>query len=181
MERRLRVSELALRLAALGFAVTASALVGGDSQVRTFFSMEKKAKFTDMKTLLFLVAANGIAAGYNLLQVVRCFVGMMKGSVLFGKGLALVVFSCDQVMAYMALAAMAAAVQSGVIVMFGQPEFQWMKICNLYRRFCMQAGEGLACAFVACLAMIIISCISAFNFFRLYGISRGFKNSNGSW
>lgn len=43
------------------------------------------------------MAANGISAGYNLLQLVRCFVGMMKGSVLFGKGFAFVVFSCDQV------------------------------------------------------------------------------------
>ncbi|XP_028551472.1 CASP-like protein 2U2 [Dendrobium catenatum] len=96
MERRLRVSELAIRLAAFGFAVTASALVGSDREVRMFFSLEKRAKFTDMKVFVFLVAANGILAGYNLLQLVRCFVGIMKGGVLFGKGFAFVVFSCDQ-------------------------------------------------------------------------------------
>ncbi|XP_020689566.1 CASP-like protein 2B1 [Dendrobium catenatum] len=181
MERRLRVSELAIRLAAFGFAVTASALVGSDREVMMFFSLEKRAKFTDMKVLVFLVAANGILAGYNLLQLVRCFVGIMKGGVLFGKGFAFVVFSCDQILAYVTLSAIAAAAQSAVLGLFGQPELQWIKICNLYSRFCTQAGEGVACAFIACLAMIIISCISAFNFFRLYGSNKGCKNSYGSW
>ncbi|KAH0449683.1 hypothetical protein IEQ34_020375 [Dendrobium chrysotoxum] len=181
MERWLRVSELAMRLAALGFAVTASALVGSDRQVRMFFSLEKRAKFTDLKVLVFLVAANGISAGYNLLQLVRCFVGMMKGGVSFGKGFAFVVFSCDQIMAYVTLSAMAAAAQAAVLALLGQPELQWMKICDLYSRFCIQAGEGIACAFIACSVMIIISCISAFNFFRLYGSNKGCKNSHGSW
>ena len=45
----------------------------------------------------FLVIANGIAAGYSLIQGLRCAVSMIKGSVLFDKALALVIFSCDQV------------------------------------------------------------------------------------
>ncbi|KAI0493142.1 hypothetical protein KFK09_027418 [Dendrobium nobile] len=179
MERKLRVGELAMRLAAFGFAVTASALVGSDREVRMFFSLEKRAKFTNLKVLVFLVAANGISAGYNLLQLVRCFVGMMKGSVLFGKGFAFVVFSCDQIISYVALSAMAAAAQAAFLALFGQPELQWMKICNLYSSFCRRAGEGIACAIIACLFMIIISCISAYNFFRLYGSNKGRKNSHG--
>jgi len=44
------------------------------------------------------VVANGIAAAYSLVQGVRCVVGMVKGSVLFSKPLAWVIFSGDQVL-----------------------------------------------------------------------------------
>ncbi|KAI0516443.1 hypothetical protein KFK09_009118 [Dendrobium nobile] len=181
LERKLRVGEMVLRLAVLGLGVTAVALVGSASQVRTFFSLEKKAKFTDMKVLVFLVVANGVAAGYSLLQGMFCVVRMVKGGVVSSKGLAWVIFACDQVMAYVTLSASAAAVQSAVLGQFGQPELEWMKTCNLYRKFCTQVGEGLVSAFIASLIMILLSCFSAFNLFRLYGSRKARQTSNGSW
>lgn len=45
----------------------------------------------------FLVVANGIAAVYSLLQLLRCVMGSMKGSVLLNKPLAWAIFSGDQV------------------------------------------------------------------------------------
>ncbi|XP_020574669.1 CASP-like protein 2B2 isoform X3 [Phalaenopsis equestris] len=181
LERKLRVGELVLRLAVSGLGVAAAALVGSDSQVKRFFSLEKKARFTDMKVLVFLVVANGAAAGYSLLQGICCVVRMMKGSVVYSKGLAWVIFACDQVMAYVTLSAAAAALQSAVLGQYGQPELQWMKICNFYRKYCTQGGEGLLCAFIASLVLIILSCFSAFNLFRLYGSKKQLRQtSNGS-
>ncbi|PKA58200.1 CASP-like protein [Apostasia shenzhenica] len=176
-ERRLRAGELALRIAVLGLGLTAAALVGSDSQVRRIFSLEKRARFTDMKVLVFVVVANGVAAGYSLLQALRCVVGAMRGYVVLNKVLAWIIFSCDQVMAYVLLSAMAAAAQASVLGQFGQPELQWIKTCELYKKFCKQVGEGLGSAFVGSMAMIMVTCISAFNLFRLYGS----KNSNGGW
>lgn len=83
-----------------------------------------------------------------------------------------------QVMAYVTVAAVAAAVQSAVFAKAGQPELQWMKVCNMYGKFCNQVGEGIACAFVVSLSMVLLSCISAFSLFRLYG---GNKNKNAGW
>ncbi|KAL0921725.1 hypothetical protein M5K25_008826 [Dendrobium thyrsiflorum] len=139
LERKLRVGEMVLRLVVLGLGVTAVALLVSASQVRTFFSLEKKARFSDMKVLVFLVVANGVAAGHSLLQGIYCVVRMMKGSVVSSKGLAWVIFSCDQVMAYVTLSASAAAVQTAVLGNFGQSELEWMKTCNLFRKFCTQA------------------------------------------
>ncbi|KAH0464070.1 hypothetical protein IEQ34_006856 [Dendrobium chrysotoxum] len=96
LERKLRVGEMVLRLVVLGLGVTAVTLVGSASQVRRFFSLEKKARFTDMKVLVFLVVADGVAAGYSLFQGIYCVVRMMKGSVVSSKGLAWVIFACDQ-------------------------------------------------------------------------------------
>ncbi|GAB2224736.1 hypothetical protein Drorol1_Dr00005506 [Drosera rotundifolia] len=169
VDRRVRLTELVFRILICVLGVLAAALVGSDSQVRVFFSIEKKAKFTDMKSMVFLVAANGIVATYSLNQVLRCVVGMIRGSVLFSKSLAWIIFSGDQAVAYLSLSALAAALQSSIYGKQGQEEFQWIKICNMYGKFCNQAGEGVASAVVVTLSMAIVSSISAYSLFRLYG------------
>ncbi|KAJ8437613.1 hypothetical protein Cgig2_005364 [Carnegiea gigantea] len=177
VEWRVKIAELVLRVLVLGLGVAAAALIGANSEVKVIFSITKKAKFTDMKSLVFLVVVNGIVATYSLVQVVRCAVGIFRGSVLFSKPLAWLIFSGDQVMAYLTLAAVAAALQSSVIGKFGQPELQWMKICDLYKKFCTQAGEGVASALLVSLCTVILSWISAYSLFRLYGGRKGKADS----
>ncbi|GMY36678.1 CASP-like protein 2B1 [Fagus crenata] len=179
VDKRVRVAELVLRCVICVLGVLTAVLVGTDSQVKQIFSIQKKARFTDMKALVFLVLANGIAAAYSLLQVLRCVVSMVRGHVLFNKPLAWAIFSGDQVMAYVTVAAVAAAAQSSVIAKLGQPDLQWMQICNMYGKFCNQVGEGLASALFVSLSMVVISCMSAFGLFRLYGGNKG--KSSASW
>ncbi|KAK7387684.1 hypothetical protein VNO78_22474 [Psophocarpus tetragonolobus] len=178
LDSRVRISELVLRGVSLGLGVVAIVLVVTDSQVKEFFSFEKKAKFTDMKALVFLVVANGLTVGCSFIQGLRCVVTMVRGNVLFSKPLAWLIFSADQVVAYVTVAAVAAALESGVLGRTGQPELQWMKVCNMYGKFCNQMGEGIASAFVVSLSMVLLSCISAFTLFRLYGTN---KNKYSTW
>ncbi|KAL4293905.1 hypothetical protein AHAS_Ahas18G0174800 [Arachis hypogaea] len=84
------------RFMILGLGVVAAVLIGTDSQVKVVFSFEKEAKFTDVKALVFLVVANGLAAGYSLIQELRCVVSLVRGSVLFNKPLAWAIFYADQ-------------------------------------------------------------------------------------
>ncbi|XP_044495918.1 CASP-like protein 2B1 [Mangifera indica] len=176
VDRRIRLVELILRCVICGLGVLAAVLVGTDSQVKEILSIRKTARFTDMKALVFLVIANGIAATYSLLQGVRCVLGMVKGSLLFNKPLAWAIFSGDQLMAYLTVAAVAAAAQSAAFAKMGQPELQWMKLCDMYGKFCNQVGEGIASAVLVSLSMVVLSCMSAFSLFRLYG---GSKSRNG--
>ncbi|KAF9679405.1 hypothetical protein SADUNF_Sadunf06G0011800 [Salix dunnii] len=162
IDRRVRLAELVLRFVICGLGVLAVVLVATDTQVKEIFSIRKKARFTDMKALVFLVVANGIAAAYSLIQGVRCVVGMVKGSVLFSKPIA-------WMMAYLTLSAVAAAAQSAAFAKLGQTDLQWMKICNMYGKFCNQVGEGIASAVLVSASMVVLSCISAFSLFRLYG------------
>ncbi|KAL2904438.1 CASP-like protein 2B2 [Bienertia sinuspersici] len=60
-----------------------AALIRFDSEVKVIFSITKKAKFNDMKSLVFLLRVNGIVSSYSLVQAVRCIVGMIRGSILF--------------------------------------------------------------------------------------------------
>ncbi|KAJ4975492.1 hypothetical protein NE237_000598 [Protea cynaroides] len=183
-DRRIRVAELVLRCVICGLGVLAAALLASDTQVREIFSIRKKARFTDMKALVFLVIANGMAAAYSFIQGLRCAVSMIRGNFLFNRTLAWAIFSGDQVMAYVTVAAVAAAAQSGVLGESGQTELQWMKTCNMYQKFCNQVGEGVVSAAVVSLSMVMLSFISAFNLFRLFGDSSNKVKNNtcsGCW
>ncbi|OEL14577.1 CASP-like protein 2U2 [Dichanthelium oligosanthes] len=194
VERRVRAAELFLRCAACGLAVLAAALLGSDRQTRVFFSVQKEARYTDMQSLAFLVIANGMAACYSLLQGARCLVSILTGGVLISRPMAWAIFSCDQasvyttllsvnkhgvpcvqVMAYFTISAVAVAMEAAMIGKYGNTQFQWMKTCHLYKRFCAQAGGAVACAVAASLNMVGISLVSAFNLFRLYGSGKGRK------
>ncbi|GKV52392.1 hypothetical protein SLEP1_g58978 [Rubroshorea leprosula] len=177
VDRRVKLAELVLRCLICGLGVLAAVLVGTDSQVKEIFLIRKKARFTEMKALVFLVLANGIAAAYSLVQVVRCVVGLVRGNVLFSRPLAWAIFSGDQAIAYLTVAAVAAAAQSAVFAKEGQPELQWMKICTMYGKFCNQVGEGVASALLVSVGMVFLSCISAFSLFRLYGGNKGKNNA----
>ncbi|EXB29526.1 hypothetical protein L484_010584 [Morus notabilis] len=179
VDRRVRMAELVLRCLISVLGIVACVLVATDTQVKEIFSIQKKAKFTDMKALVFLATANGIVAAYSLVQALRCVVSMVRGNVIFSKPLAWVIFSGDQVMAYVTVAAVGAAAQAAVFAKLGQAELQWMKICNMYDKFCNQVGEGIASALLVSLSTVVISGISAFNLFRLYGGNKA--KSSARW
>ncbi|KAG6510877.1 hypothetical protein ZIOFF_028922 [Zingiber officinale] len=174
--RAMKAAELFLRCAITLFGVLTAALIGSNTQTRDFFSQEKKAEFTDMKALVFLVATSGAVAGYSLIHGVRCAWSMVV------KGSAVLNF-VNRAVAYLTLAAVSAAVQGSALGKFGQPELQWMKICDLYAKFCKRGEEGLVCAVLVCLCVVTVSSISAFNLFRLYGEeAKGSKSGRtASW
>ncbi|CAN0890832.1 CASP-like protein 2B2 [Linum grandiflorum] len=181
IDRRVRVSELVLRCLTCVLGLVCIVLVVTDTQVKEFFSIQKKASYTDVKAMVFLVIANGIAAAYSFVQVVRCVVSMVRGEVLFNKPLAWIIFSGDQAMAYLTVAALAATIQSSVFAETGQAELQWMKTCDMYAKFCNRAGEGVGSAVLACLSMVLVSCISAFGLFRLYNSNNKAGKSEARW
>lgn len=75
----------------------------------------------------------------------------------------------EQAMAYMSVAAIAASAESGLIGIRGEEKLQWMKVCNMFGKFCNRAAGGTASALLASIAMVFVSSISAFSLFRLYG------------
>ncbi|GAB2215009.1 hypothetical protein Drorol1_Dr00019382 [Drosera rotundifolia] len=87
--------------------------------------------------------------------------------------------SIIKAVAYLSLSALAAASQSSLYGKQGQEEFQWIKICNMYGKFCNQAGEGVASVVVVTLSIAIVSSISAYSLFRLYG--RNKRQGSGRW
>lgn len=56
IDRRLRLTELLLRCSVSVLALLALILVVTDTQVKTIFTIEKRAKYTDMKALVLVAA-----------------------------------------------------------------------------------------------------------------------------
>lgn len=52
LDRRVRLAELVLRCLICCLAVVSAALIGTDTQVKEIFTIQKRAKFTDMKALV---------------------------------------------------------------------------------------------------------------------------------
>ncbi|PUZ39498.1 hypothetical protein GQ55_9G318000 [Panicum hallii var. hallii] len=173
-ERRLRAAEAALRFAACGLALVVVVLLAVNRETHDILGLfVKVARYTDMPSLVVLVNTNGVAASYNLLQGARCLVSTVRGRALVCRPMACVVFFFDQVIAYAALSALAAALVSSMVSKVGQPQFGWMKTADLYERFSIQAAGAIIYALVAVVGMVAASALSAFNLFRLYGAGKG--------
>ncbi|KAL4585352.1 hypothetical protein LXL04_009971 [Taraxacum kok-saghyz] len=97
VDRKVTLAELILRSVVCVLALASVLLVVTDSQVQEIFTIAKKAKFTDMKSLVLLVVVNGMTAAYSLVQVLRCGLSVVRGSVLLSKPLAWIILSGDQV------------------------------------------------------------------------------------
>ncbi|KAD4982328.1 hypothetical protein E3N88_18999 [Mikania micrantha] len=169
VDRKVKLVELMLRFVICVLALVSVLLVATDSQVQEIFTIRKKAKFTNMKALVFLVVVNAMAAAYSMVQLLRCGLSVVTGSVLLSKPLAWLILSGDQLITYMMLAALGAALQSAIFAKYSEPELQWMKVCDMYGKFCTQSGEGIASSAVAWLMMVVVTGMSSFSLFRLYG------------
>ncbi|KAL3535359.1 hypothetical protein ACH5RR_003820 [Cinchona calisaya] len=157
---------LVLRLFATFLLVLSACLVAFDSQTKLlFYSILRKASFRDLNALFVLVCIDSAAAAYNVLQILRCSI---FPSPKVDKNLAWLCYLLDQAVVYLAFAANSAALQGSLFAITGQNNFQWMKLCNIYTRFCIQIGGALVCGFIACLVLAVISALSAYSLFRLY-------------
>ncbi|PIA28642.1 hypothetical protein AQUCO_06800068v1 [Aquilegia coerulea] len=182
MECKTSLVPVLLRLLSMLLLVSTALIVGLDTQKKFIFStFERKATVKDIDALLLvslslsvlLTIIDSVCAGYNLLQLSDSFFHHFNGN-RKGFNIKLAWFSLllDQVVAYTSFGATSAAAQASVIALMGVNSLQWLKMCNLYTRFCIQIGGGLACGYVASLLMVVVSAFSAFNLFRFYSSTK---------
>ncbi|GAA0159834.1 hypothetical protein LIER_16529 [Lithospermum erythrorhizon] len=167
--------EVVLRILAVVFLILTSCLVGFDSQTKViFFTISKKATFRDLDVLVHLVEVASVAAGYNVIQIIRCLVPSGSPEKLVSSYWYLPWLSMllDQAIAYIMFATNTAALQGCLFALNGESSLQWMKLCDKFGRFCHQIGGAIFCGYIAILFMAIISSLSAFSLFRLYSAKR---------
>lgn len=166
---KLRRAELSLRLLALLASVSAFAFLITDKQTRSFLIytsvVVQEALYSDMKALVFSVITLGIVALYSVSQIARCLFIASATSIQPSSTLAWAIFLLDQIMAYLILSSSAASAQSAYFSEQGNDGFHWAKVCYLYEKFCKQVGIGIIGSFVAFMALVFTSVISAFNLF----------------
>ncbi|XP_010265455.1 PREDICTED: CASP-like protein 2C1 [Nelumbo nucifera] len=175
MENGMLKTEALLRLSAIGVLVLTACLVGTNTQTKhVFFSVERKATVKDLDALVILVIVESVTAFYHLLQLGKYFAfpRFKEKKAISYETQAWICFMLDQIVTYVNFGATVAAAQASMLAVTGSRDFQWMKVCRIYKRFCFQIGGSLTCGLVASILMIMISTFSAFNLFRLYSPKR---------
>lgn len=174
MENKLK-TELLLRLSAALILVLAAMLIRTNSETKLIYGLyENTAKSKDLRAFMISEYVFLAAASYSFLHTIRCFFSSSaKGftepkstvSVNFLPWLSLVL---DQVTAYLVFASNIAAAAGAAMAITGSDSLQWIKLCNIYTRFCYQAGGHIGCGAVASLLLAIVAGLSAFNVFSFY-------------
>ncbi|KAL4182134.1 hypothetical protein AMTRI_Chr12g274440 [Amborella trichopoda] len=169
MDARLKRSEALLRLLAVMFAV-ATAVVVATNRETEYMIIQKRATMKDLNCLEVLVMVESIAAGYQMVQLLKCILSWNSTSCC--TRLAWLTLSFDQVVVYGCLGAVAAAIQGSYFAKFGARELQWSKLCNIYQRFCLHITYSLITGLCSALAMAVVSAMSAFNLFSHFSPTR---------
>ncbi|XP_022153293.1 CASP-like protein 2C1 [Momordica charantia] len=166
-----------LRFCAIIGLILTVCLLGFDKQTTQIFHVDKKATFRSLRSLIVIMYVNSVAAGYNLLQLCKCWIsaqpklGASKLGAHYDIYIFWISFFLDQAIAYVIFAANTAGVEAALLAITGAYNLQWMKLCNRFTRFCFQAGGAFLCGYAASLTMAAISFISAFNLFTHYSPS----------
>lgn len=165
-----------LRGACAALAAAAALLVGLSTQTETVLLVRKKATVKDVQALWVLAMAAAAAAGYHLLQLLKCFyLGRRVGGASPGRrssrALAWTCLLLDKACAYTTFATTVAAAQACMIAVDGARALQWTKLCNIYTRFCEQIAGSLVLAMLAAVGTAVLSAASARNVFRHYSPS----------
>lgn len=145
-------------------------LMAYDSQTEEVFFQQREATAKQLSALWVLVIVASITAGFQLLQICKCLlcVWLAKNPCGSNKTGAWICFFLDQAATYATFTATAAAGQAASVALLGVGHMQWSKLCNVYHRFCEQAGGSILCGLVASLAMAVVSSVSAYQLFQLY-------------
>ncbi|XP_066379170.1 CASP-like protein 2C1 [Miscanthus floridulus] len=163
-----------LRGACAALAAAAALLVGLSTQTETVLLVTKKATVKDVQALWVLAMAAAAAAGYHLLQLLKCFYlarrvgGGASPCRRSSRALAWTCLLLDKACAYTTFATTVAAAQACVIALDGAHALQWTKLCNIYTRFCEQIGGSLVLGMLAAVGTAVLSAASARNVFRHY-------------
>ncbi|TKW22023.1 hypothetical protein SEVIR_4G201400v4 [Setaria viridis] len=161
-----------LRGACAALAAASALLVGLSTQTETVLLVRKKATVRDVQALWVLAMAAAVAAGYHLLQLLKCFylgrVGGVNPCRRSSRALAWICLLLDKACAYTTFATTVAAAQACVIALDGAHALQWTKLCNIYTRFCEQIAGSLVLGILAAAGTAVLSAVSARNVVRLY-------------
>ncbi|KAG6586191.1 CASP-like protein 2C1 [Cucurbita argyrosperma subsp. argyrosperma] len=155
-------------------------LLGFDKQTTQIFHIDKKASFRSLHAFVVIMYVDSLAAAYNILQICKCWISAQpKGTSKLGSGSHICLFWAsfllDQAVAYLVFAANTAGMEAALLAVTGAHDFQWMKLCNRFERFCYQVGGAFLCGYGAFFAMCAICVISSFNLFRHYSPNLFFR------
>ncbi|KAM7522572.1 hypothetical protein LguiA_012474 [Lonicera macranthoides] len=159
-KRGVAIFDFILRLSAIGAALGAATIMGTTDQTLPFFTQffQFQASYDDLPTFTFFVIANAIASAYLVLSLPFSIVAIVRPHIV---GVRLLLFICDTVMAALTTAAASAAAAIVYLAHNGNPNTNWMAICQQFTDFCQNVSSAVVASFIAAVIFMFLIVLSA--------------------
>ncbi|XP_077219231.1 CASP-like protein 1D1 [Tasmannia lanceolata] len=128
------------------------------------FPIPNPAKFRYSPAFIYLVVALSVTGLYSLLSLTCSAFAISKPSP--STTLLFLFAIMDALMAGILASATGAATSIAYVGLRGNSHVGWMKICNVYDKFCRHVGSSIGVSIFASIILVLLVMISAYSLYR---------------
>uniref|UniRef100_A0A5B7B8F5 CASP-like protein n=1 Tax=Davidia involucrata TaxID=16924 RepID=A0A5B7B8F5_DAVIN len=154
----LKLLDCSLRLFVIPLSVASIWLTVTNQQDSSIYG---KLEFTNLIGLKYMVSISAISAGYALFAALSSWVRCLVTK-------AWLFFVSDQVVVYLMVTSVAAAMEILFLAYNGDQKVTWSEACSSYGRFCSRLKIALALHALALCCFFVLAVISACRFFSKF-------------
>ncbi|XP_021278971.1 casparian strip membrane protein 2-like [Herrania umbratica] len=161
VKKGIAICDFLLRLCAIGAAIGATATMGTTDETLPFFTqfLQFQAQYNDIPAFEFFVIANAIVAGYLLLSLPFSIICIIRP---YATAPRLLLLIFDTVMTGLTIASASASASIVYLAHYGNPNTNWLAICQQFGDFCRSVSGAVVGSFIAGAILMFIIVLSAF-------------------
>ncbi|XWS66626.1 hypothetical protein CRYUN_Cryun05aG0216100 [Craigia yunnanensis] len=160
-KKGLGIFDFLLRLGAIIAALAAAATMGTSDETLPFFTQffQFEASYDDLPTFMFFVIAMALIGGYLVLSLPFSIVTIVRPHAVAPR---LLLFILDIVALTLTTAAGAAAAAIVYLAHNGNPNTNWLAICQQFGDFCQEVSGAVVASFVTVVVLMLLILLSGF-------------------
>ncbi|KAG4162645.1 hypothetical protein ERO13_D01G127100v2 [Gossypium hirsutum] len=161
LNRGFGIADFLLRLGAIISTIAAAATMGTSDETLPLFTQffQFEASFDDLPTFLYFVIAMALVGGYLLLSLPFSIVTIVRPIAVAPR---LLLFILDTVTLTFATAASGAAAAIVYLAETGNPNTNWLAICDQFEDFCSTVSGAVVASFVTVVVFVVLVILSGF-------------------
>ncbi|KAK6244485.1 hypothetical protein QUC31_010894 [Theobroma cacao] len=158
-KKGLGIFDFLLRLGAIIAALAAAATMGTSDETLPFFTQffQFEASYDDLPTFMFFVIAMALIGGYLVLSLPFSIVTIVRPHAVAPR---LLLFILDIVALTLTTAAGAAAAAIVYLAHNGNPNTNWLAICQQFGDFCQKVSGAVVASFVTVVVLMSLVLLS---------------------
>jgi uncharacterized protein (TIGR01569 family) len=162
------VADVVLRVVLFAAAVTSVVVIVTSNQTKLvplpvppFLKVPRPAKFVHSPAFVYFVAALSIAGLYSIITAAVSFLALLKPRWSTKLLAHFVIF--DVLILGIVAAATGAAGGVAYIGLKGNSHVGWLKVCNVYDKFCQKVAASIAVSLVASIVLVLLVILSTYS------------------
>ncbi|XWS56028.1 hypothetical protein CRYUN_Cryun09bG0051200 [Craigia yunnanensis] len=160
-KKGLGIFDFLLRLGAIIAVLAAAATMGTSDETLPFFTQffQFEASYDDLPTFMFFVIAMALVGGYLVLSLPFSIITIIRPHAVAPR---LLLFILDIVALTLTTAAGAAATAIVYLAHNGNPNTNWLAICQQFGDFCQEVSGAVVASFVTVVVLVLLIILSGF-------------------